>query len=440
MEPLTRLAGALGTLSLAVTLAACVPGEKEGAEDRGPQAVPAVEALPARSGTLPLEERVSGRVRSHNQVVIRAEIEAPIVEVMAASGAAVERGQPLVRLDDNALREQLRQAEANLRLTAAEAAEARARVAELEAQVVRTRALAAEELVSELELETQEARRAAGKAGAEAAEARVDQARATVDERRDALGKTLVRAPVSGHVGQRNAEVGMIADPATPLFVVGDLSELIVEIPLTESMLSYVRSGLPVRITAQSLAQPLRAELSRVSPFLAAGSFSTVGEVDVANPDGRLQPGMFVTVDVLYGESESATLVPSSALWEDPRSGVVGVYVVDMAGAVPASTELSDEERGVEFRPVDVLAEGAATVGLRGVEQDEWVVIVGQHLLHGQDATSARVRPTTWERVLELQGLQREDVLRGFLDKQQRLARTRGAEPPTNREFLNAGP
>jgi RND family efflux transporter MFP subunit len=440
MEPLTRLAGALGTLSLAVTLAACVPGEKEGAEDRGPQAVPAVEALPARSGTLPLEERVSGRVRSHNQVVIRAEIEAPIVEVMAASGAAVERGQPLVRLDDNALREQLRQAEANLRLTEAEAAEARARVAELEAQVVRTRALAAEELVSELELETQEARRAAGKAGAEAAEARVDQARATVDERRDALGKTLVRAPVSGHVGQRNAEVGMIADPATPLFVVGDLSELIVEIPLTESMLSYVRSGLPVRVTAQSLAQPLRAELSRVSPFLAAGSFSTVGEVDVANPDGRLQPGMFVTVDVLYGESERATLVPASALWEDPRSGVVGVYVVDMAGAVPASTELSDEERGVEFRPVDVLAEGAATVGLRGVEQDEWVVTVGQHLLHGQDAQSARVRPTSWERVLELQGLQREDVLRGFLDKQQRLARRRGAEPPTNREFLNAGP
>jgi multidrug efflux pump subunit AcrA (membrane-fusion protein) len=238
-------------------------------------------------------------------------------------------------------------------------------------------------------------------------------------------------------MGQRNAEVGMIADPATPLFVVGDLSELIVEIPLTESMLSYVRSGLPVRVTAQSLAQPLRAELSRVSPFLAAGSFSTVGEIDVANPDGRLQPGMFVTVDVLYGESESATLVPSSALWEDPRTGVVGVYVVDMRGAVvPASSELSDDERGVEFRPVEVLAQGAATVGLRGVEPDEWVVTVGQHLLHGQEATSARVRPTSWERMLELQGLQREDVLRGFLDKQQRLARRRGAEPPTSEEFL----
>jgi len=96
--------------------------------------------------------------------------------------------------------------------------------------------------------------------------------------------------------------------------------------------------------------------------------------------------------------------------------------------------------RVVRGRVPEVLAEGAATVGLRGVEPDEWVVTVGQHLLHGQDATSARVRPVTWERVLELQGLQREDVLRGFLDKQQRLARSRGAVPPTNEEFLKAGP
>lgn len=424
---------------LAAALLGCAPAT-EAPPDRGVQTAPAVEALPARSGTLPLEERVSGRVRASNQVVIRAEIEAPIVEVQVASGDAVERGQPLVRLDDNALGEQLRQAEANLRLTRAAAQEAHARVAELEAQTVRTRALAAEKLVSELELETQEARLAAGRAGADQAEARVDQAAATVEERRNALGKTLVRAPVAGRVGRRNAEVGMIADPSTPLFVVGDLDELIVEIPLTEGMLSYVRAGQPVRLTAQGLAEPLRAELSRVSPFLAAGSFSTVGEIDVDNPEGRLQPGMFVTVDVLYGESERATLVPTSALWEDPRSGVVGVYVVDMGSAVPASSELSDEERRVEFRPVDVLAEGPATVGLRGVEQDEWVVTVGQHLLHAQDATHARVRPTTWERVLELQGLQREDVLRGFLDEQQRLARSRGAEPPTNREFLNAGP
>ena len=400
-------------------------------------APPAVEALRARIGSLPLEERLSGVVKAQNQVAIRAEISAPIVEVMVKSGEAVERGQPLVRLKDDTLREQLRQAEASVRLARAAAAEARARVAELEAQVTRTRALAEQELVSELELETQEARLAATRAAADQTKARLDEARATAGERRAASDRTLVRSPVAGHVGQRNAEVGMIADAGSVLFVVGNLDELRVEIPLTEAMLSYVEPGLPIRLSAQALGdEGVEAILSRVSPFLSAESFSTVGEIDVENTGGRLRPGMFVTVDVLYGRSEQATLVPNSALWEDPRTGLRGLYVVDMAGRTESS--LDDEARNVEFRPVEILAEGRGTAGVRGAEAGEWVVTVGQHLLHGQNAETARVRSVTWERLEELQGLQQEDLLHGFLEKQQELARSLGAEPPTSEQYMNA--
>jgi RND family efflux transporter MFP subunit len=303
--------------------------------------------------------------------------------------------------------------------------------------VVRTRALAGEELVSQLDLETQEAQLAAVEASADQAEARVDEARATVEERRSAIDKTLVRSPVAGRVGQRNAEIGMLADAGAPLFVVGNLDELMVEIPLTEEMLGFLRPGMPVRLSSPAFGgEPIAARLSRVSPFLAADSFSTIGEIDVANPDGRLRPGMFVTVDVLYGETEEATLVPTSAVWDDPASGRRGLYVVEVNGSAPGS-ELSEDERAVEFRPVEILAEGRGTAGVRGAEPGEWVVTVGQHLLASQDAEAARVRSVTWERVLELQGLQKEDLLRGFLDKQHRLARDRGAEPPPSREFMN---
>jgi len=46
------------------------------------------------------------------------------------------------------------------------------------------------------------------------------------------------------------------------------------------------------------------------------------------------------------------------------------------------------------------------------------------------------VRPTTWERVLELQGLQREDLLEGFMEKQRRVARALGAEIPDDPELV----
>lgn len=439
-----------------VVLHGCAGDDLAAPGDDGP--VPAVEAVVARSGTLPLEERLSGVVKAQNQVAIRPEISALVTGVLVRSGDAVERGQPLVRLEEATLRDQLRQTEAALRLTQAEALEARARVAELEARVTRTRALAEQELVSRMQLETQEAQLDAAEAAAAQAEARVEQARAAVEERRTAMSKTVVRAPVAGRVGQRNVEVGMLVDPGTLLFLIGNLEQVRVEIPLTESMLTHIEEGLPVRLSSSSLdGELLRAELSRISPFLEESSFSTVGEIDVDNRDGRLRPGMFLTADVLYGETESSTLVPAATLWEDPRTGVLGVFVVgEMNGVEPPAAPseetpevaaartpeggkappLLQEVRPVELRPVEVLAEGRGTVGVRGLEPGEWVVTVGQQLLAARETPDTRVRPVTWERVLQLQDLQREDLLQGFLERQRQAARERGAEIPSGAEYL----
>ncbi|MGH9457367.1 MAG: efflux RND transporter periplasmic adaptor subunit, partial [Thermoanaerobaculia bacterium] len=304
-------------------------------------------------------------------------------------------------------------------------------VGELEAQANRARSLAEQQLISRAELETLEAQLAAARASARQEEARIDQARAAAAEQRTALTRTVVRAPVSGRIGERNAEVGMIASPSTVLFVVGDLGELVVEVPLTQEMLQHVRQGTPVVISSPALGgQPIHASLSRISPFLSAGSFSTIAEIDVANADGRLRPGMFVTVDLLYGSTTASTLVPTSALWEDPATGIMQVYVVGGASADPNAPV------SVEARPVDVVGEGSGVAGVTAVREGEWVVVAGQHLLARDKAAAARVRRSAWEKVVGLQQLQREDLLAGFLAKQQRYARTEGAEPPTAEAYL----
>ncbi|MEM6795753.1 MAG: efflux RND transporter periplasmic adaptor subunit [Acidobacteriota bacterium] len=401
------------------------------------QLAPPVEAVEARLGTLPLEERLSGVVRAANQVVIRPQIEAPILEVLVESGERVREGQPLVRLDDEKLRDQLRQAEASVRLAEAQGREADARVAELEAQVTRWRSLAAEEVVSRLDLETLEARLEGALASAEQSAARVEQAAATADERRADIADALVRAPSAGHVGRRNAEPGMLVGAQSELFVLGSLERLKIEAPLTEAMIARLRPGMTVEIRADSLSSPLRASLSRISPFLSGDSFSTLGEIDLDQQDGALRPGMFVTVDVLYGETETSTLIPASAAWEDPRTGERVTYVVDAAtadGGVPGP-ELGTRPLPVERRTLRILAEGRSTVGVEGVEPGEWVVTVGQQLLGAGEDEKARVRAASWDRLIELQSLQQENLLADFMAKQQRLAREIGIEPPESDVF-----
>lgn len=434
-------------LAVAVAgLAFACGGEEPGFGGRGGAPTPAVEAVASEAGTLPLQERLSGVVRAENQVTIFPQVSAPVSAVLARSGQQVQRGQVLVRLDDQALQGQLRQAEANVMLARASALEAQARVRELEAQVTRTRALFDQELVSAVDLETQEARFEAAKASAAQAEARVAQAEATVDERRVRLDEAVVRAPISGQIGVMTAEVGMQVDPGTQLFVMGSLDRLVVEVPLTEGMLAYLGEGMTALVRSSALgAEAVDAQLSRISPFLSEESFSTVGEIDIDNEDGRLQPGMFVTVDVLYGETETATLVPRSALWKDPATGLPGVYRIDGYGSsvqadAAREVDLTDETWPVTFVPVEVRAEGRESLGINGIEPGAWVVTFGQNLFSNtagaEETLQARVRPVLWERVLGLQSLQRESLLEGFLDKQQRMARELGARPPSNEEYM----
>ncbi|NIR94021.1 MAG: efflux RND transporter periplasmic adaptor subunit, partial [Gammaproteobacteria bacterium] len=153
-------------------------------------------------------------------------------------------------------------------------------------------------------------------------------AQANVDEQEENLSQTVIRAPVAGSVGNRNAEIGMLVTPNTRLFTLGQLDNIKVEVVLTDRMLNYIEEGQRSEIVASNLISgPVSAPLSRISPFLHPVTHSTEAEIDLANPEGRLKPGMFVTVDIFYGQSERATLVPLSSLYEHPARGATGVYV-----------------------------------------------------------------------------------------------------------------
>jgi RND family efflux transporter MFP subunit len=441
-----RTAATAGLLVLTLAGTGCDDrAASPGARQASPP--PPVEALPARSGRLPGQERVSGLVRARNQVAIRSEISAPIAAVLVESGDAVSAGDPLVRLVDDELRERLVQSEAALRIAEAEAAEARAVVAENQAEASRMRRLAEDRIVSQLDLETREARLDAARAQAAQAEARVARERSTVEERRAALERAVVRAPVAGRVDRRAAEVGRLATPATVLFLVGDPDEIVVEVPLTEEALRRIGVGSAALIRPRGDSpEPVQGSVARIAPFLRPETFSTIAEIDVDNREARLRPGMCVTVDLLHADVGLLTLVPAAAAWEDPLTGEPAAWVVsEPARLDPAVRELSERPLVVERRRLVVLGHGGGVLGVEDIEPGEWVVTVGQHLLHAADGggegpdgrVEAFVRPTDWERVLALQGLQREDLLRRFLEKQRRVAGSLGSAIPDRPEVVD---
>jgi RND family efflux transporter MFP subunit len=399
---------ALFALAAAVTLAGCSRSDSPNPA----QTAPPVEAVAMRTGSLPLVERLSGTVWAENQVALYSEVSGRIAEVLVDNGRTVAAGDPLVKLADRTVTEQVRQAEAGLRIAEARLWQAQAAQAEVAAQEKRMRSLSDRNLVTEVEQETLTAQLAAADADVALAEAGVEQAAATLAERQDTLAKTIIRAPIAGVVGSRDAEVGMQVTASTRLFTLGNLDRAVVRLNLTDVMLGHIETGMTVRVYTdgdRGLQPPLTGTLARISPFLNQISRSTEAEIELDNSARRLQPGMFVPVDILYGQSRQATLVPASALFTDPSTGREGVYLLTAApGEVPAG-ELS-APIPTAFTPVSIIARGATEVAVADLNAGDWVVTLGQNLL-ATGRSQARVRPVDWDHVLELQNLQREALL-----------------------------
>lgn len=415
---------------IAITLAACSGSDNKPSPHMGQSIIPSVEAVEARYGSLPLVEHFSGNVRAENQVALFPEISGRIEQVFVENGEYVEAGQKLVQLDAHQLEQQLLQAKAGARINEAQLKQAQARLNELESQYRRVQHLAERDLTSEMEVEQLAAQMESARANVELVQAQLEQSQALIAQRENELSKTVIKAPISGTVGRRNAETGMQVSPNTQLFLIGDLKKFRIEIVLTESMLNTVRIGQTAQITVpteKSGSTVLEAKISRISPFLNELTRSTTAEIDVQTDANLLRPGMFVPVDVMVGESEQVTLIPISALFTDPATGEEGVFVAgalgseiqpaeddsNAAGNFSAVTEPTD----VEFRPVTILARGRMEAGVAGIESGQWVVTIGQNLL-AEGRTQARVRAMSWERIYQLQLLQREDLLREVLRQQ----------------------
>lgn len=414
-----------GIAGIFITLASCGGSDQPAAGGFAANAgagIPAVDAVQAIIGTLPLEERLTGRAIARNQTEIYPEAAGTIVEIFVENGDVVQAGDPLLRLRDAEFAERYQQALSGLEIARAQTQQARASLELVKSQVSRTESLVQRNLENTVNLENVRSQLAIAQADLDLRLAQENQARSLADERLLQLQNATIRAPISGTVGQRGAEVGQLATTSTRLFVIGDLSQIRVELMLSDRMLEYIDVGVPVNIYSTAWESTvLNSTITRVSPFLDSSTMRTQAFVELDNEQNLLRPGMFVTVDVLYGESAESVVVPNSALYRDPRTGIEGVYVVSAEAAAEAANQGSapqdpeglgilSQPQPVRFVPVEQTASGRMATAVRGINAGEVVVTVGQNLLQS-GATQARVRLLSWDSMMELQQLQSEDML-----------------------------
>ena len=218
----------------------------------------------------------------------------------------------------------------------------------------------------------------------------LDHARAALESARDQLAMadaelrtaelahsdSVLRAPMDGVILQRSVEVGALAAPGTPGFVMADLSSVKAVFGVPEAVVSRLTVGLDLdlHLTGGAADQVARGKITAIAPAADAVSRVFPVEVTVPNPKGLVRAGAVATVEISAEGLAGApvTSVPLSAVVRGPGGAGYAVYVVE-GGKGAAVARLRKVQVG------DITGNGVAV--LAGVGAGDPVVISGATLL-----------------------------------------------------------
>ena len=281
-------------------LPGCSGGEAEGKGKDRP--APLVKAEPA--STVRFVDRIEavGTARANEQVTIAAPVTERIVRLGFDDGSFVRRGQTIAVLA---------QAQENAQLN-----EAQARAQEASQQLARVQELKQRGFATKSSLDAQVA--AAAQARAQAAGARAQ------------IGDRVVTAPFAGWVSLRNISAGAVVAAGTEIATVSDISSIKLDFSVPETMLSVLQPGLTIdAVSAAYPEQPFRGRIATIDPVIDPNTRAVMVRARLPNPDGKLKPGMLLTVAIETAPRMSLSVPELAVIGEgDTRF----VYVVGEDG------------------------------------------------------------------------------------------------------------
>ena len=152
-------------------------------------------------------------------------------------------------------------------------------------------------------------------------------------ERTRAVRRTLtLHAPSGGFVTEKMVQAGQAVDMGMPLYRLADLSSVWVEADVYEQDLRFIGLGETVEVEISAWPrEPFRGRVSYIYPEVQTDTRTTKVRIELANPAGRIKPGMYATVSIDAPVTERAVVVPRDAVL---RSGTHAMVFVEEAPGI----------------------------------------------------------------------------------------------------------
>ena len=302
------------TLSLAVLsaglLASCSSSSSSKAtEEQSADTVRLVEVAPAEMRALNLSEEFTAQLEAKVVNNITAQAGGRLKQLLVKVGDRVGAGQAVARME------------------ATQAAQAQIQLADAKTNFARMDELYKVGGVS--------------KAQWEQAKSAVDQAKLAYG---NAAENTVLRSPISGFVTAKNYDNGDMTSPQLPVVVIQQIAPVKAVIGVSEQYYSYLKKGAAATLSVDALGEEtFSGVVTNIFPTLDPITHTVSAEIEVANKDLKLRPGMYARVHLDFGTKEALT-VPDKAIVRQAGSGARYVYVFSGGKAVYRAVELGQQQ------------------------------------------------------------------------------------------------
>jgi multidrug efflux pump subunit AcrA (membrane-fusion protein) len=181
-----------------------------------------------------------------------------------------------------------------------------------------------------------------------------------------------VASTISGTVLSAPLNPGDTVTTSTTVYVIGDLSNLVVETFVPERYSNAARKGLPAQVALESLPGELfSAEVVEVSPVLDPASRTLRIRLRFDKQDPRIRAGMFATISLVTNSRQNVPVIPREAVINTYGSWIVFV---------------ADDTNIVRRRTITLGIENETLIEvLDGLEIGDRIVSAGQNFLSDGD-------------------------------------------------------
>jgi RND family efflux transporter MFP subunit len=350
---------------------------------------PATGGNPGGSGRELLT--ANGYVQARRNAAVSAELTGRLAMLYVQEGSKVEKGQIVAELASADLRARVVRAQTEVAVRRAAIDEARAERTDAENALVRERSLQERGLGTQAVVDAAQARRDLVAARIATATEQRGAAEAELALARAELDKTRIRAPFSGTVLRKNAEVGEMVAPVSlggsgsrgAIVTIAALDSLDVEVDVNEAYIGRLRLNQPARVVTDAYPDvAFAARVRQIVPTSDRQKATVLVKAEILRPDERLLPDMGAKVTFLADATSPAEVVatprptlPEAAIQRDGAETYV--WLVREGGTV--------ERRAIAIGPV---ANGRVEI-TNGLAGGETVVVRAAKPL--RDGTKVRL-------------------------------------------------